>query len=99
MTVTEYGPSGGTGGDLFWDVLPNPYFHNIQMLSIGSRTYVDSIEVHYIDGTIIRHGSDGGQTHLIIFGPDEYITRVYDSYTKYSIKRMSCGAACGRALS
>jgi hypothetical protein len=61
--IAQLGPSGGDGGNPYTDNYTNSL---IRQIVVHHGAYVDRIELHYDDGTVIYHGGGGGD-HIDIF--------------------------------
>jgi hypothetical protein len=84
MTLYQGGPSGGTGGQNFFDQDPGD---GVRITSIIYRagSYLDAIQLGYSNGTSSPwHGGTGGNGPTTIdLEADEYITELSGNYGDY----------------
>lgn len=77
-TLTMCGPSGGTGGGLFTDVVS--FNERLQAVHIRAGRRIDAIQTEYASFINPRRGGDGGQLYTFTLEPDEYISQIFGWY-------------------
>ena len=91
------GPSGGLGGDIFWDTANSD--ESIALLQVRSGSAIDAIRLGYRNNTTgafrlgPRHGGSGGGEENIFFRPGEevsYISGYYGMYNNILVIRKLC---------
>jgi hypothetical protein len=84
MPGFEAGPSGGSGGEPFTDVLAVPARAPLTVVEVRAANVIDSVQVTYRrrsgDVSLGRHGGTGGQLQRLELRDGEFIQRLSGTY-------------------